>query len=54
MEVYARTGAQVIIENMNPYYLKKDKPKRPPIRFERLVKIQTDDIFKKKNQLFGI
>ena len=54
MEVYARTGAEVIIENTNPYYLKPMKPAKPPIRFEKLVKVKADDFQKKKNALFGI
>ena len=54
MEVYARTGAEVIIENTNPYYLKNAKPAKPPIRFEKLMKIKSDDFQRKKNALFGI
>ena len=54
MEVYARTGAEVIIENTNPYYLKNVKPAKPPIRFEKLMKIKSDDFQRKKNALFGI
>lgn len=30
------------------------KPTKPPIRFERLVKIKPDDFHKRKNALFGI
>lgn len=33
MEVYARTGAEVIIEDLNPYYLKQKKAERAPIKF---------------------
>ena len=54
MQVYARTGAEVIIQNMNPHYLRPVKPPRPAIRFEKLVKVKTDDFFKKKSALFGI
>jgi hypothetical protein len=54
MEVYARTGAQVIIEDANPYYLKSKKAERPPIKFERLVKVEGSVFKKKKDALFGI
>jgi hypothetical protein len=54
MEVYARTGAEVIIQNINPHYLRPIKPPKPPIRIERLVKVKTDDFFRRKNGLFGI
>ena len=54
MEVYARTGAEVIIENTNPYYLRQNKPVKPSIRFEKIVKVKTDDFQRKKNALFGI
>lgn len=47
MEVYARTGAQVIIEDANPYYLKTKKPERPPIKFQKIVKVE-GSVFKKK------
>lgn len=30
------------------------KAARPPIKFERLVKIKADDFHKRKNALFGI
>lgn len=30
------------------------KPAKPPIRFEKLVKIKADDFHKRKNALFGI
>jgi hypothetical protein len=33
MEVFARTGAQVIVEDLNPYYLKQKKLERPAIKF---------------------
>lgn len=39
MEVYARTGAEVIIEEANPYYLKSKKADRPPIKFTNIVKV---------------
>lgn len=39
---------------MNPHYLRPVKPPRPAIRFEKLVKVKTDDFFKKKSALFGI
>lgn len=33
MEIYARTGAEVVVEKVNPYYLKQEKAKRPQIKF---------------------
>lgn len=39
MEIYARTGAELIVESLNPYYLKKEKPDRCPIKFDRIVKV---------------
>lgn len=54
MEVYARTGAEVIIEDLNPYYLKQKKPERPPIRFEKLIKVEPNIFKKKKDALFGL
>lgn len=54
MEVYARTGAEVIIEDLNPYYLKSKKAERPPIKFEKLVKVEGNVFKKKKDALFGL
>jgi hypothetical protein len=54
MEVYARTGAEVIIEEANPYYLKSKKAERPPIKFTNIVKVETSIFKKKKNALFGL
>ena len=54
MEVYARTGAEVIIEDLNPYYLKNRKPERCPIKFENIVKVEGSIFKKKKNALFGL
>ena len=54
MEVYARTGAEVIIEDLNPYYLKQKKQERPPIRFEKLIKVEPNIFKKKKDALFGL
>ena len=54
MEVYARTGAEVIIENANPYYLKSKKAERPPIKFERIVKVENAVFKKKKGALLGL
>lgn len=55
MEIYARTGAQVIVQKVNPYYLKSQKGKRPQIKFENIVTVKQDTFLKKnKNILFGI
>lgn len=54
MEIYARTGAELIIEPIDQYYLKKPKKQRCPIKFEKIVKVQTDTFPKNKNILFGM
>lgn len=54
MEVYARTGAEVIIQDINPYYLKSKKAERAPIRFEKLIKVEGNVFKKKKDALFGL
>lgn len=54
MEVYARTGAEVIIEDQNPYYLKSKKVEKPPIRFQNIIKVEPNIFKKKKNVLFGL
>lgn len=54
MEVYARTGAEVIIDDLNPYYLKTKKSERPPIKFENIVKVEGSVFKKKKTALFGL
>ena len=51
MEVYARAGAEVIIENQKSYYLKSKKAERPSIKFEQIVKVEAA-VFKKKGGSF--
>ena len=52
--MYARTGAEVVIEDLNPYYLKTKKPERPPIRFSKIVTVENNIFKKKKDALFGL
>lgn len=39
MEIQARTGGELIIENINVPYLKNEQKERIPIKFNRIVKI---------------
>jgi hypothetical protein len=54
MEIYARTGAELIIQPIDQYYLRKAKKERCPIKFEKIVKVETDIFPKSKNILFGM
>lgn len=54
MEIYARTGGQLIIEEANTQYLKNPPKQKIPIKFDRIVKIQTDNFERSRNILFGI
>ena len=54
MEIYARTGGQLIIEEVNSHYLKNPTKQKVPIKFDRVVKIQTDNFEKSRNILFGV
>ena len=54
MEIQARTGGELIIENVTIPYLKSELKPRIPIKFDRIVKIQNDNFEKGKNILFGV
>ncbi len=51
---YIQTGSQVIVEDLNPYYLKQKKLERPAIKFEKLIKVENNVFKKKKDALFGL
>lgn len=53
MEVYARTGAQVINEIVNKYK-KKSKEKELKIHFDKIYKVEDESNLKNKNYFMGI
>ncbi|EAR88235.1 hypothetical protein TTHERM_00023940 (macronuclear) [Tetrahymena thermophila SB210] len=55
MEVYARTGAIVVNEEIDKYYLKpKTDKNRFKIKFDNIRRIEQDDFSKQRNYFLGI
>lgn len=55
MEVYARTGAIVVNDEVEKHYLKhKSDKNRLKIKFDELKRVEPDDFQKQKNYFLGI